>query len=221
MSAKRIHDGFNPQVNVLILAYERGKGGLRLIAKRETHNIMTTTGRAWLVQRLGASSYAPLTANTTEVVQYIGLGCGGALQTTATFANTQTELASVIALEDPVAYTGVAPALKTYLQTVKAQSNNTTYFPGVGRTVFIYDVPESYISFTGSTTFLGHVVNTEVPVSEAGLYLSGAEATYNSVGPVGVSPVTANRLACYNIFDPIIVTPSVMLRVLWEIRVAS
>lgn len=218
-----LRSDFDPRFNVTVLVYERTPAGPRLIGQRETHNVMTNTGRSWLVQRLGAASYtgSPPTPNTTEVIKYVGFGVGGALQTTAGYMNTQAELASVVALEDPVPFKKVGD-VQTYLETVNAQEVNNLYFPGVGRTVFVYDVPEAYISFAGNESFSALPVGTEVAVSEAGLYLSNACPTYdvvNGPGPSSVPPTSANRLACYNIFDPIVVTQNVMLRILWEIRV--
>jgi hypothetical protein len=218
----KINSDFDPRINVTILVYERSAEGPRLVDKRETHNVMTDTGRAWLVQRLGSSNYANAepTPNTTEVIKYVGLGVGGALQSTPGYAHAQAELAQVTALEDPVCFEKVG-SVQTYLKTVKNQTTESTFFPGVGRTVFIYDVPESLVSFETNTSFGGQTVGTSVPVSEAGLYLSLANTTYDTNNPLVDQPTAPNRLACYNIFDPIVVTPNVMLRILWEIRVGG
>lgn len=219
-------DTFDPRFNVTLRVYDRKKdGSLAFREKRDVHNVMTTAGRTWLMQSAGASSYSPLTPLVTEKVQYVGFGCGGYLQNTAGLSqllHTQTELASVVALEEPVAlsYTGQTG---TFLRSCQAQTlNNTDDFPGAGRIVFRAWVNESELSFTvpyanyalRSNTQLG----TEVPVSEAGLYLSNAGPTYDTGSHAGADPRLANQLVCYNVFDPVIVTPNVMLLLEWELR---
>ncbi|MFZ4580790.1 MAG: hypothetical protein ACOYOB_20605 [Myxococcota bacterium] len=218
MSRIRQHDTFNPRVNVRVLVYERQQGGaLKLVDRRESHNVMTNTGRAWLVQLFGSSNYAALvpTPHTTARLKYVGLGCGGALQTRDGFVATQTELASVIALENPVPVSA-AGALKQYLKTVDNQQVGTNNFPGIGRTIFYTQFAESEVSFAGNETALGYLVETNVPVSEAGLYLSTALPTYDGVA--GKNPLLANELACYNVFEPVAVRPGVVLRLEWELR---
>jgi len=158
----------------------------------------------------------PPLPHVTTRIKYIGLGCGGALQTDANLPHAQTELVTVVALEDPVPYSENG-AVKTYLKQVDNQLvNSSVYFPGTFRTRFIVDVAETELSFDGNVTAkTGHVVGTSVPVSEAGLYLSSAEPTY---GNGGADPTGPNDLVCYNIFEPIIVTPNVVLRLEWELR---
>ena len=219
-------DTFDPRFNVTLRVYDRQKdGSLAFREKRDVHNVMTNAGRTWLMQTAGASSYDPLTPLVTEKVQYVGFGCGGYLQNTpglALLQHTQTELASVISLEEPVAlsYSG---QLGTFLRSCQAQTlGNTDDFPGPGRIVFRAMVAESELSFTDpyanyalrSSTQLG----TEVPVSEAGLYLSSAVPTYNTGSHAGADPRLANHMVCYNVFDPVIVTPNVMLMLEWELR---
>lgn len=217
----RVIDKFDPRVNVKVLVIENG----RVVAQRRTHNVMTNSGRNWLMQLLGSSDYAqsPPTAHTTAKLKYVGFGCGGVLQSDPAaqgFLNKQAEIASVVALEDPVPLS-VAGTVKTFLGTLNDQRSGTIHFPGIGRTVFIRNVLETEISFAGNVTKGSNVVvGTEVPISEAGLYLSTATPTYDSANPgLGGDPVAANSLAAYNLFDPVVVTPSVSLRIEWEIRV--
>lgn len=213
----------NLAVNVNILVYERRDGVLHLVDRRDTHNVLTNTGRAWLMQRLGSSDYGNPTppSHTSAVIAKIGLGVGGALQDNPAFLHTQVEIPSVIALEDPVAFYDVGATTKAYLRTVANQSTvSTDDFPAFNRTVFTLDVLESEISYAGATSFASNVtLNTLVPVSELGLYLSTAVSEYDSTDnpPAGV-PTEANDLVCYNIFAPIPVTPNTMLRIQWELR---
>lgn len=211
-----ISDKYNVRFNVKVGAYKDNK----LIDQRQSHNVMTNTGRNWLSRLVGASDYSttPPLAHTTDKVAYVGLGCGGALQTDPLLPKSQTELVTVEALEDPIPFS-VASNVSTYLKKVNDQNaNSSVYFPGSFRSRFIIDVAETEISYTGSTTSVSNVnVGTSVPISEAGLYLSSAQPTWDG-GSLGADPSGPNSLVCYNIFDPIFVTPNVVLRVEWELR---
>ena len=216
---------FDPKVNVSILVYEKSSGGLTLVGRRDTHNVMTNRGKEWLMQRLGSSTYAaiPPTPHRTDVIMYVGFGVGGALQTDVQFLHSQLEIPTVIALQDPVAFSDVGPQEKQYLKTVKDQViGSVDDFPAFNRTVFTLDVLETEISYAGAVSFASNVaVGTLVPVSEAGLYLSSAAPTYDpsvAPSPTNVDPTTDNGMVCYNIFEPIPVTPNTLLRILWEIR---
>jgi hypothetical protein len=210
------------EVNFALGVYDRDSG--ELLEYREVHNVCTNTGRTWISQLFGSSDYtqSPPTPHTTEKATYIGFGCGGVLQTSNNFAATQAELTTVTALEDPVPLS-VNGTLRTYLKTVDSQSAGSVYFPGNYRTVFIVDVLESEISFAGNTTRTSaYGVGTSVPISEAGLYLNTALPTYNHVNPVPAGqadPAAANRMICYNTFEPVTITPNVVVRAEWELRV--
>ena len=124
------------------------------------------------------------------------------------------------ALEDPVPYSRDAGDVRTYLKLCEDQNLTTEYFPSDFRTLFIASVAETEISFAGNTTRVSNVVvNTSVPISEAGLYLSTALPTFShpAVG-AEADPAGANELAAYNIFEPIPVTPGIVLRAEWELR---
>jgi hypothetical protein len=212
----KLTDRLGPKFNVKINVYDNG----RLVDQRLSHNVVTNTGRTWLSRLVGASNYSsnPPLPHTTDKIGYIGLGCGGALQTDSAHPKSQTELVTVEALEDPVPYSLVG-LVSTYLKQVDNQLvSSSVYFPGTYRTRFVVDVAETEVSYSGSEARVsGTVVNTSVPVSEAGLYLSSAEPTWDG-GNSGADPAGANDLVCYNIFEPIIVTPNVILRLEWELR---
>lgn len=211
---------FNPSVNVRLTARKHGKliPGL----SRESHNVFVNGGRAWLARMLGASDYSanPPTAHLTSKIMYMGFGCGGALQTDPLFANTQTEVVTVDALQDPVPFSKTG-AVRTYLKTVENQTLSSTHFPSDYRTRFIAEVAETEITFAlNETRTSGVVVGTSVPVSEIGLYLSTAYPIYSHVGgnPGEADPAGANALVAYNIFDPIPLSPGVVIRAEWELR---
>lgn len=214
------NDDLEPSVNVAISVYEDGK----LIDQRISHNVFTNTGRTWLSRIIGSSDYAqdPPTPHNTDKIAYIGFGCGGALQTNTDFATGQTELVTVNALQDPVPVS-IDGDQRLYLKQVDNQTNSSVYFPGDFRTRFIVDIAESELSFTGNITRVSNMaVGTSVPISEAGLYLSSANPRFtheaDPANPLEADPAEPNRLVAYNIFDPIHVTPNVILRVEWEVR---
>lgn len=204
---------YDPRFNFTLKAFRDG----RLVAVRRVHNVMVNNGREWLSKRVGSSDYTNNTDHTSDKIKWMGFGCGGALQTDNQFANTQSELVTVVALEDPTPFS-LAGVVPTYLKQVQDQSLTTEYFPGDYRTIFVLNIAETEISYTAAVTHASGIpVGTSVPISEAGLYLTGAVPDYTPGPETGV-PTAANELACYNIFDPISVTPDMVLRAEWEIR---
>ena len=215
-----ITDKYDPTINVAVSVYEDGN----LVDQRLSHNVVTNNGRSWLSRLVGASDYNTLvpTPHTNDKVKYIGLGCGGALQSDTDFATGQAELVTVTALQDPIPFS-LDNDVGVYLKQVDNQSFSSVYFPGNFRTRFVVDISESELSFAGNTTLVSQQnVGTAVPVTEAGLYLSSATPTYKAavgnVPAIGVDPSQANHLVAYNIFDPVTVTPNVVVRIEWELR---
>lgn len=214
------NDELEPTANVAISVYKDGK----LVDQRVSHNVFTNTGRTWLSRLVGSYDYAqsPPPPHNLEKIKYIGFGCGGALQSNTDFATGQTELVTVTSLQDPVPVS-IDGDQRLYLKQVDNQTNSSIYFPGDFRTRFIVDIAESELSFTGNVTRISNMaVGTSVPISEAGLYLSSANPrfTHNAspANPLEADPAGPNKLVAYNIFDPIHVTPNVILRVEWELR---
>ena len=70
---------------------------------------------------------------------------------------------------------------------------------------------ESDLSFALNETYNQKDVQSEVPISEAGLYLSSAV-------PTTANPTQENGLIAYDVFAPITVTPNNRLRIEWELR---
>ena len=125
-------------------------------------------------------------------------------------------------MQDPIPFS-LDNDVGVYLKQVDNQSFSSVYFPGNFRTRFVVDISESELSFAGNTTLVSQQnVGTAVPVTEAGLYLSSATPTYKAavgnVPAIGVDPSQANHLVAYNIFDPVTVTPNVVVRIEWELR---
>jgi len=209
VSSVHVQDGFSPDINVKITARENG----RIVAVRKAHNVITNAGRYWALRRLGAATLdlSPPTPHLTTLPMYMGIGCGGALQTDAGrlgLSTAQTEQVTVQSCEDPVAVTAGVYLKRLYNQDL----GSTTYFPSDYRMVFITDFMETDISFAANqTTGSSKVVGTSVPLSEVSLHLSDAAP--------GVDPLSALNAIAYNICSPIVITPSVSLRVEWEWRI--
>lgn len=190
-----------------------------VVEERVGHNVLTNIGRTWLRNLVGATSYAATdpvsgwvegvgSAITSERVRYQMFGVGGALSA-APFAHVQEELVAVTELEDWVRYDAA-----NYMVEVLPQTAGNDAFPDDFTIRFTGDIPESAVSFAGNTSGASlQAVGTSVPVTEAGLYLSGAVKTSD---PTAAANNT--RLVAYNIFDPIRVTPNIVLRVEWEFR---
>ena len=186
----------------------------KLVDRRDSHNVLTNNGAAWLARLASSASYPagldPI-PNTAERVKYIGLGCGGVLQTGAGFWSAQSALITVTALEDPVAYTGLLGA-RVWLKQVDAQAVTPTYFPMSTRVKYIVDLLPAELTYAGSTADAsGTAVGTLAPISEAGLYLSSANT-------VIVDPTQENGLVAYDVFAPLSITPNNQVRAEWELR---
>jgi len=154
----------------------------------------------------------------------MGFGCGGAGQTDVTtgYLRGQVEQASVVSLEDPVPIS-LSGSQFIYLKEVANQTTSSLFFPGDGTTVFVVDLAESEISFAESTTLGSNLlVGTDVPISEAGLYLSTAKPGFTpELVPASVlesDPRENNYMVCYNTFSPIHITTGVNVRAEWELR---
>ena len=206
---KKVSEDLAPSINIRVCAYDRGE----LVEVRASHNVWLNAGRSWMRGIVGAANYGltPPTPHNTHKVAYVGLGCGGALQTGTAFSRSQPEVVTVTALEDPIAVSGAGDD-RVWLKQVLNQTAGTTFFPGDFRTEFIVDFVETEVSYAGNETYTSEeTVATNVPVSEVGLYLSDAEAGIDI-------PTGANSMVAYNIFSPIPVTPSTVLRVSWQLR---
>lgn len=208
-------DNLPVQYNVRISVLRDGK----VVEKRESHNVLTNTGRAWLATLVGASAYpvgGDPTPHTPDRIKFMGLGCGGSLQTGANLLKFQSATVDVTNLEDAVPFKAGPNNTNYYLKQVTPQSINTTFFPTAYRTRFILEIAENEISYAGSTTAgSNQAVNTNVPISEAGLYLSSAPSG-GLVTPAAAK--TLGSMVCYDTFSPIVITPNVMVRIEWELR---
>lgn len=210
-----IRDAIGPTSNVRISTYLDGV----LQETRESHNILTNIGRKWLRDLVGALDYSNTDGNgfiegtvnirTSERARYIGLGVGGLLTSDAiVFNGTQEELVTVVAPEDYVKMDA-----SNFLKQVEVQTDGSDGLPTNFSIRFIITILESEVSFEGNTSKSEVVVGTLVRVSEAGLYLSGADPTMD----LDVF-VNNSRMIAYSIFAPIPINPNIVTRFEWELR---
>lgn len=221
----RFIDRFHMKSNVTILKKDRNGC---VVDKRESHNVVTNTGRQWLRDTIACAAYPAGHATSgagmnlagsalddtagggtdyfaldgkTYRPRYIGVGVGGVLQSILA-RGAQIEESSVVTLEKAVKITN-SSWLKQVLPT--DDTGNSELFPTDYsiryRAILEYDD----VSFAGQLYSLG----TDVPISEAMLFTS--EATPDD------EPDGRGSIA-YNIFTPISVTPNFYLELAWELR---
>ena len=186
---------FEIKWNLELVGFERGK---RKVLHQRTHNIIVNNGRQFVLGAISALSFgAGIERAQNHVIRYIGFGIGGSRQTTPAAsqtpladsypggyggANTQTDTnLAVSRLERPVKAT---PAL--WLKQVTA--------------------PPAYPtanSVTWSALFQASDINlaphTLMPISEIGLYTSGADPAQPNGGP-GTYPGGTEHMVAYDTF---------------------
>lgn len=190
--------------NLIIVARERGK----IVARREGHNIFLDYGREWLSKLIAYLSFSPDVYENDYRVRYMGFGIGGSRQIAPDFAATLTDYGpfpgfsqtdtdpTVTTLERPVRVSGAsgppAPgdAWIGQVQPVSHPTETSALF----RRVFI-DTEISYPPYVS------------VPLSEVGLFLSGADPEFN-----------LNNIIAYDTFDTISKTSAFELEVSWTLR---
>lgn len=206
-----------PTANVRITAFCKDTG--KVLHQHETHNVLTDTGRTWLRDMCSTLTYANTDANsgvvpdadskTNERPRYVGFGVGGALSSDpTTYWGTQEELSSVTQVED---FVKISTSPDVYLKEMNAQTLASDSYPNAYSVVFITDIAESEISFAGNVSASGTTVGTNVPVTEVGLYLSGADPSNDLAHATNTA-----RCIAYNIFSPVYVTTNIVLRSEWE-----
>jgi hypothetical protein len=183
-----------------------------------SHNIITNTGRLFMAEVITPATLAgaSFTRHNDEVVRYIGFGIGGSRQTSADAlnpasalsiaypgTNAQTDIDVTVAiLERPVQVTN-APL---YMREI----NTPGTFTGspIRNTRFVTTFSQSDINFGSFAS---------VPISEIGLYKSGADSSLPN-GTIGAYPGAAGELIAYDTFNPIEKTGLFSIQVRWEWR---
>lgn len=195
-----------------------------IVLLKEHHNVLTEVGRAWHGRLLGALNFAasPPTPIETARPMYIGVGCGGVLQTDTRFSRRQAEVRAVTHLEDPVPISR-SDDERVYMKRIYNMSTASTLtYPTQTRPTYVVDFIAGEIAFAGNTTRTTAIaVGTNVPVSELGLYLSTAKTRFSHVAgnENEADPLASNQMVGYCLISPTPVTPNSGLRVEWEFRV--
>lgn len=194
--------------NLKLTMRERGK----IIARREGHNIWLNTGREYLARRIAFLSFNPDVPEETQGVKYMGLGIGGNRQIAPDTANNppisppysgtnaqdDTD-ATLLALERPVRISGSSSAYPglagdVWLGQIQAPAGH----PIATETVFTRVFSQLEVSYA---PFLS------VPLSEVGLFLSGADPENYQ-----------NTMIAYDTFDTLSKTVAFELEVVWTLK---
>lgn len=207
--------------NVFIRARRRGK----LFYRWEGHNVWLDAGREYLAQMLALNSYGPDVPATSLRLKYMQFGVGGIQQGTVPAPVTTAYPAG----EDPNATTGneyshlypVAPAITTLERPVRFSGTDDPYDSADPGDVWLSDsaMPKFFVGYPtdfsvslktfirGMDGDISYASLAEVPLSEAGLFLSDADIN---------SPYD-NLAMAYVDFEPLTITDEIEAEVTWII----
>jgi hypothetical protein len=209
--------------NVFITARDRGKISYRW----EGHNVWVERGRQYLAQMLSLSSHNPdVPVIPSSRLKHIQYGIGGVTQELGSIpANVNT---AYPVGEDPQATDGhsynhlfpIDPLITTLERPVRISGgtnpydtapNTDVWLTGTAAPKFLVTVSSSSVSLryfvSGSSGDIAYAPFTNVPITEAGLTLSG-EATPNAP----FSPIVA-----YVNFSPVRITATLDVEFVWTV----
>ena len=207
----RVDEPIELSWNLEILGFDRGK---RRVLHQRTHNIVTNTGRQFITETLSATAFSGggFTRARDAVVRYVGVGIGGNRQDNpaamqapladthpAGFGGTnlQTDIdVTVNRLERPVRATQ-----DSWLRQVAAPAE----FPSATSVTWVaqFDAPDINVTPLIS-----------VPISEIGLFSSGANPTLPN-GSAGAYPGGTGFMIAYDTFKSLPKTGYWSLVVRW------
>jgi hypothetical protein len=182
--------------NVEITLRERGK----IVARRSTHNIWASAGQYWLTQLVSLdASGTPL---NDKRIRYMGFGIGGCKQSSAaalvpplstdfpgTNIQTNTQY-NISTLERPCLVTST-----TYMKEIQVVSQPTPYSLRLET------------AFSTSEITYDATDHAQMPLSEVGLFLNGADTS-----------VVTNPVMGYDVFPTAYKTNANSMHVVWIIR---
>lgn len=205
---------------------------------RASHNIVVNMGRQWLRNLVCSSEFpSPLAADIdlgtdysivptpaslpgdkrTYRIRYMAVGLGGALQNVdPPGQGSYVEQVSVQGLERPNTVLNLPPN-QEWMKEVLPVDNlaDPLLLPDEYTVRFRGIFAEGDVSYTGSEDYLGTVWDTDVPISEAGLFTSQADPF---TAPYGGLATPAYGLVAYNTFRTLNKTSGVVLELAWELR---
>lgn len=182
--------------NLEILGFDRGK---KRVLHQRTHNIVVNTGRQFIAEALSAASFGGggITRVQNAVVQYVGVGIGGSRQ------NAPAAMQSPLADSPPAGYGGTN--LQTDIDVTVSRLERPVKATETAWLRQVAAPPEfpSATSVTWVAQFDAPDINlpphTVVPVSEIGLYSSGANPALPN-GAAGAYPGGTGFLLAYDTF---------------------
>lgn len=184
-------DTLNEECNVRVVARDRQTG--EVLHVREGHNVWTTTGREYSAL---LKTYRPNgDPFRNDRIAYVGLGAG-----------TQPETVDVNRVVDPLPI-----GSGNWLKGIR---HAETTFPDSGSRLAV-----RYVVRFESTDLLPSGEDTEVYISECGLFTDGHSATFE-VGQRDVTYANASLQSpvAYHTFAPIPKTRGIEIELIWELR---
>jgi len=216
----KLRDPIIPEVN---LAISIVRDGVKY-HHHKSHNIFLDNGREYLSKVISSPSFADINTNrdNQQVVQYVGFGIGGTRQTSADAGAPPLSNSWNGTAPEPRGYGGsnlqtdIVPALSSLERPVRMGKSPDRWLAEVSR------VFPDFTSVTYTAAFDVGDINldgtyTSVPLSEVGLYLSGADPTLPN-GVVGTYPTIAEHMIAYDTFNPIPKTGQFSIIVDWTLR---
>ena len=206
--------------NVVIKVYESGK----LVDIRTGHNVWLSYGKVWMTNMLGLASYDPDVPEETKRVRYMGVGIGG---------NRQALLSTVNSPPYSTYYPGTNLQNKEYpLNPVTEHLERPVCISSAGAPPVAYaadptavwriDHPNLFYTHLAPNEMTVHAIVdgsmgdvvygpfTEMPLSEAGLFLSDAV----------IDQPFEDAVAYYS-FGTILFNIKVRLEFIWSVRFGS
>ncbi len=203
-----ISDEIEVKQNLHIIARERGK----IVERRDGHNIWLNLGREYLARLIAYQSLGPDTPEEDQRVKYMGFGIGGTRQLAPATANNPPISPPYVGNNNQ---TDTDPTLTTIERPVRVSGSSSAY-PGIAGDLWLGTVQAPAVhTLPTETTFSRVFTLTEisyppflsVPLSEVGLFLSGADPENYQ-----------NTMIAYDTFDTLSKTTSFELEVQWTIK---
>jgi hypothetical protein len=190
--------------NVAIKIYRHGE----LEEVRTSHNVWILKGREWLAKVGGYTSCGPDTPEVKTRIRYMGVGIGGNEQGLLSVANSppiSTGYPGTNTQSDEYPLNPVFTKLERQVQITSG--------------VWLIDDPDLFFTHLSPTECTVHGIvdggagdvifgsYTQMPLSEAGLYLSDASKSSGT-----------NDVVAYLSFDTILLKANVKLEFVWSVR---
>lgn len=216
----KLRDPIVPEINLAINLVRDGVEHQH----HKSHNIFLDNGREYLTQVIAAGDYLDINGSriNPQVVQYIGFGIGGTRQTSADAGSAPFSDAWNPAGPEPRGYGGsnlqtdVEPDLTSLERPVRVDNSPDKWFSEVSAT-FLDSTSVRFTAVFETTDINLDGEYASVPLSEIGLFLSGADPSLPN-GVIGTYPTIAEHMIAYDTFNPIPKTGQFSIVVYWTLR---